>query len=224
MQYSAGEILSPPHRKYLTVSGNAMTTIKLILTAFVWTALSFFACSTTTTKSFHGDPINQDTVYSISTKQLKSNKIPDSVFQMTNLRRLEITGEDCDFRQVDKDGHDITQCWMITEIPSKIKNLQKLTTLNLSLNAITTISSELTELKNLKSLSLTDNAGLQDIDNLTRMQSLENLALYGCNLTRMPNDISNLKNLKELGLVGNHFDKAEQARVKRALPRCIIRF
>ena len=72
-----------------------MTTFKLILSIFTWTLLAFVACSPLIT-SFQSDPINQDTVYSISTKQLKSNKIPDTVFKMTNLRRLEITVEDCD--------------------------------------------------------------------------------------------------------------------------------
>jgi hypothetical protein len=184
----------------------------------------FFACSTTTTKTFRYDPTNQDTVYSVSTKELRCDKIPDSVFQMSNLRRLEIAGEDCDTHQFDKDGHDITQCWMITEIPGEIKKLQKLTTLRLTLNAIKTIPGELTQLKSLKSLDLTDNASLENIDNLTKMQNLESLFLYGCGLTKLPDEIGNLKNLKELGLVGNNLDKAEQLRVRKALPNCNIKF
>src|SRR5215204_4446108 len=108
------------------MQGQIFTSISTIFTTIL---LIFISCSTPTSKVSQEDPINQDTVYSGSTRQFRSNKIPDSVFHMTNLRRLEIAGEDCDWRLFDKDGHDITQCWMITEIPAQIKNLQKLTTL-----------------------------------------------------------------------------------------------
>ena len=201
-----------------------MITHKLISTILVWTLIIFFACSTTTKKTFQSDPINQDTVYSVSTKQLKSDKIPDSVFQMTNLQRLEIAGEDCDTQQFDKEGANVAQCWMITEIPSQIKNLQKLITLRLTLNAIKTIPNELTELKDLKLLDLTDNAGLENVDNLAKMENIKYLLLYGCGLTKLPDSISNLKNLKELGLVSNNLDNAEKTRLRKVLPNCITKF
>ena len=211
-------------RQALFVVGNVkMTNLKLISNISIWTLLTFVACSTTTTKTFQGDPVNQDTAYSASTKQLRSNKIPDSIFHMTNLLKLEISGEDCDTRQFDEKGNDITQCGMINEIPKQIESLKNLTTLRLTLNAIKTIPNELTELKNLKLINLTDNAALEEVDNLAKMQSLKYLLLYGC-LTKLPDNISELKNLRELGLVGNNLDKSEQTRIKKALPNCIVRF
>jgi Leucine-rich repeat (LRR) protein len=197
--------------------GYAMTIIKLISTIFIWTLLTFVACSTTTTRTSRLDTVNIDTVYSTSTKQLKSDRIPDSVFQMTNLRHLAISGMDCD-------NSDRTNCWTIKEIPEQIKNLQDLTTLRLTLNAIRTIPNELTELNHLKLVDLTDNTGLSNIDNIAKIKSLESLYLYGCGLTKLPDNISNLKNLKVLGLVGNSLDETEQTGIKKALPNCIIKF
>ncbi|MDP4264164.1 MAG: hypothetical protein Q8941_16670 [Bacteroidota bacterium] len=157
-----------------------------------------------------------DTAYNISTKQLKGDRIPDSVFWMINLRHLSVTGMDCD--------NGKPNCWMIKEIPKEIKNLRKLKTLRLTLNAISAIPNELAELKSLNLVDLTDNGGLTNIDNIAKIQSLEYLYLYGCGLTKLPGNIGSLKKLKELGLVGNNLDKAEQARIRKALPNCNVKF
>lgn len=194
-----------------------MTNFKLTSNIFFATLFTTVACSTTTAKLYSADNAHSDTTYTTSTQQLKSDKIPDSVFQLTNLRHLSINGMDCDYG-------DRTNCWMLKEIPSDIKNLKNLTTLRLTVNAISTIPNELTELNKLTLIDLTDNAGLTSIDNLTKLPKLQYLYLYGCGLTKLPDNISDLKNLKELGLVGNHFDKAEQTRIKEALPKCIIKF
>ena len=195
-----------------------MTNCKFILSFFIWTLLTVAAC--TTAPANHTGLTNLDTTYETTTQHLRSDRIPDSVFQMSHLRHLAITGQDCDIREVDKNGNDITQCWMIKEIPSQIKNLKELVTLDFPLNSITEIPNELAELKNLKRLSLTDNLGISDISNATKIKSLEYLNLYGCSLTQLPNNIGDLKNLKELGLAGNHFDKSEQVRIQQALPNC----
>jgi len=201
-----------------------MTATKTMILTFTWTLLTLFACTTNSLQTVQTEPPNLDTVYSVTTKQLHSDKIPDSVFQMTNLRRLDISGQDCDTRRYDDKGNNITDCWMITELPPAIGNLRELTTLRLTLNAIKKIPKEIAQLKQLKLLDLTDNAGLEDMDNLARVQSLERLLLYGCNLTKLPDNIGDLKNLKELGLVGNNLDKAEQKRIRKALPNCNVIF
>jgi Leucine-rich repeat (LRR) protein len=198
----------PALRQCVDVVGYALRILKLISNIFNWPVLSIVACSTTTTKSFVANRSNIDTTYTISTQQLKSNNIPDSVFQMINLRHLAINGMDCD-------NGNRANCWMIKEIPTEIKNLQNLTTLSLTLNAIKTIPNELAELNNLKLIDLTDNAGLSDVDNIAKIKGLEYLYLYGCGFTKLPDNIGNLKNLKELGLVGNNLDKTEQTRIKK---------
>ena len=175
------------------------------------------ACSTTTRQANQGDRTNPDTVYSISTQQLKSDKIPDSVFRMIKLRHLAISGMDCDYG-------DNKNCWGISEIPAEIKNLKDLTTLSLTVDAIAVVPVELTELKKLKLFDLSDNAGLTSFDNITKCRSLEFLYLDGCGLPKLPNNIGDLKNLKELGLTGNNIDKSELTRIKKALPNCIIKF
>lgn len=192
--------------------------------------LSISCTSTTTDKTVNqtgfGKQLNSDTttVYCSSTAQLKSGHIPDSVFEMTNLRHLTIQGMDCDYKDTDDKGNNITKCWMITEIPSKIKNLKQLETLQLNVNAISKIPIELTELTNLKSLDLTDNTGLSDIDNIVKLENLEILSLNGCNISKLPDNIGQLKKLKSLGLAGNNISAAEKKRIKKALPNCEIYF
>jgi Leucine-rich repeat (LRR) protein len=194
-----------------------MTPIKLILAIFVSTVITIGACSTKATITNNSCTNYFDTSYSSSTKELRSNKIPDSVFLMTNLRHLSISGMDCDY------GNN-TKCWMLKELPKEIGKLKNLQTLSLTLTAMQILPKELSELKNLTILDLTDNTGISNINTLTQIHSLEYLYLYGCRLTKLPENISDLKNLKELGLVGNHIDKAEQNRIKTALPNCIIKF
>ena len=74
--------------------------------------------------------------YSNQTRIMESNIIPDSVFKITNLKSLSITGMDCDFIELDDQGNDITKCWMIKEIPLKISTLKNLESLQLNVNAI----------------------------------------------------------------------------------------
>jgi hypothetical protein len=193
-----------------------MTTTPIMTIAFIWTLLISFSCSQTQTKNTYNTQ-NKDTTYSTTTQQLKSNTIPDSVFNLTGLKHLTITGMDCDYG-------DKTHCWGITEIPLAIRNLKHLTTLRLNVNAIRKVPIELTELKDLKTLDLSDNVTLSAGDNVEKITSLEYLSLDGCNLVKLPNEIGNLKNLKQLGLVGNHIDQQEQIRIRRALPNCNVRF
>lgn len=169
-------------------------------------------------KSHSQEVSKLDTTLSISTAQLRSSTIPDSIFLMTHLRHLTITGMDCDYAP-----HP--NCWMISEIPAKLKNLRELTTFRLTLSAILVIPHELTELKYLKLLDLTDGTlANANLDNISEITSLEYLYLYGCGLSKLPTDIGRLASLKELGLSGNNFTSAEQARIRKALPRCKITF
>lgn len=179
-------------------------------------AINTFCEAPSSGPPFSGGP-GPDTSYISSTAQLKSNKIPDSVFRMTHLRYLSISGMDCDY------GPD-PHCWMIASLPAAIGNLKELISISLTLNSIKTIPREITELQNLRTIDLTDNAGLYNIDNIVNIKGLEYLYLYGCGLKQMPANIGELVNLKDLGLTGNHFDKPEQTRIKKALPRCTITF
>jgi len=164
------------------------------------------------------------TSYSNQTREMESNNIPDSVFQMINLKTLSVTGMDCDYIVLDDNGNDITKCWMIKEIPTKISRLKQLEYLSFRINAIKEIPKEIGELKKLKILDLTDNSGLQQIENVILLDNLEELYLYGCYLTKFPNDLSKLSKLKKLGLSGNNFDKLEMERIKNGLPDCEIIF
>lgn len=194
-----------------------MSNIRLIANIFFLIFFTIVACSPTSVNFYSDDIGNADTAYATSTLELKSEKIPDSVFRLSKLQHLSINGMDCDYG-------DRANCWMIKEIPTEIKNLKNLITLRLTLNAISTIPNELAELNKLELVDLTDNSGLTNVDVLTKLHNLQYLYLFGCGLTKLPDNINELKNLKELGLVGNHIEIAEQARIKKALPKCDIKF
>jgi len=180
-------------------------------------------CSTSYRNLNIGQSVNSDTVYIASTEEFKSNLVPDSIFNMTQLKTLMIFGRDCHVRYYDKDGKDTTQCWMIKEIPSSIGNLTNLDTLRLTLGVFGKFPDEISKLQKLRFLDLTDTY-MSSIDNLTSLKNLNQLLLFGCGLSKLPSDINKLTNLKFIGLVGNNLDAAEIIRIKKALPNCEVYF
>ncbi len=169
--------------------------------------------------------VKKDTTTFISTtNQLKSNYIPDSIFQMTYLKHLTITGMDCDLFILDDHGKNKTNCFMIREIPIQINQLIFLESLQLNVNSISILPKEISGLKNLKVLDLTDNSNLTDIESIVRLENLEILSLNGCNLSKLPSEIIRLSKLKSLGLTGNPLNEVEKERIKNSLPNCIINF
>ncbi|MCW3108592.1 MAG: Leucine rich repeat protein [Segetibacter sp.] len=88
-----------------------------------------------------------DTVYVANTDMLKSNHIPDSVFQMKHLKQLWISGKDCDNGlHNDNTPNDGIKCWMIKKIPPEIGNLTELDTLGLTLGAFGKFPDEISKL------------------------------------------------------------------------------
>jgi len=192
--------------------------VRVILILIVFVNFKSFSQNIATEKR------DTTTVYISSTEKFKSSHIPDSVFQMINLKHLSINGMDCAFRIIDEKGNDITQCWMLMEIPKDIKNLKNLETISLTDHAITKIPEEIAELKQIKKLELSNNPALSDVEIIAKLESLEYLGLNGCHITELPNDLSYLRNLKKLGLIGNYISDSEKDRIIKALPNCRIYF
>lgn len=191
------------------------TPMRLFLTAVV---LILSACSTAS-KADSAATYGSTTAYVTSTNQLKSDKIPDSVFRIVTLRRLTVNGGGCNANTRPNTG-----CWMIREIPAEIAALQQLQTLELKANDLQIVPQELAYLHKLKTLDLSDNPKLTIINPITKLVNLEYLYLYGCDLQVLPPDLSGLTNLKQLGLAGTRISTAEQERIKQALPNCKISF
>lgn len=170
------------------------------------------------------DASRQDTAYITSTEVLQREDIPDSVFAMTQLRVLSISGMDCDYVIIDKSGNPVKDCWMIRSIPPAIGQLKKLHTLRITLGSFSELPKEIAELQQLRSVDFTDGV-LTNVDGLAGLENLDELYLYGCHLKTLPADLSHWKKLKHLGLTGNpYISDAEKARVKAALPGCEIVF
>ena len=171
------------------------------------------------TKPIHVEGLVQnDSVFSTNARYLESDSIPDYVLKLTKLKVLSINGDDCDVANPER------KCWMIHSIPAEIKNLTRLKSLALTLNAIDSVPAEIAALKNLKYLDLTDNPGLSNIDNIATLKNLEEISLYGCNIKRIPDSFADLKKLRVLGLSRNHLSKIEQDRATKLLPGCKIYF
>jgi Leucine-rich repeat (LRR) protein len=172
-----------------------------------------------------GFSVSLDSSFVISANELKSYSIPDWVFKLKNLKKLEIMGMYCEYEFGDYGAYSIKgDCFKIQEILPQIATLTELTSLSLPRNDIQTLPIELTALKNIKLIDLSDNPGLHNVNNIEKIVSLEFLSFYGCHLTEMPANIGNLKHLKELDLEGNSISIKEQIRIKKALPNCNITF
>jgi Leucine-rich repeat (LRR) protein len=181
------------------------------------------ACNPASKISSEG-PSGSATAYVTSTRQLKSDKIPDSIFQITTLRRLTVNGGGCNGSAGNNNVRANANCWMVREIPAEIANLQQLLLLELKANDLHAIPQELAYLPKLKTLDLSDNPALTNINPVTKLVNLEYLYLYGCGFQVLPADIGDLIHLKQLGLAGNRIGIAEQERIRQALPDCKIAF
>jgi len=198
----------------------SMTACKFISYLFFFSTLG---CLTSKENILSTHKVYLDTVYIANTDLLKSNHIPDSVFQMKNLKQLWISGKDCDMGAPHDDNkpNDGIKCWMINNIPPKIGNLTELDTLGLTLGVFGKFPAEISKLKKLRYLDLTDSY-MSNIDNLTTLKNLNHLLLYGCGLNKLPDNIGDLTNLKFIGLVGNNLDSFEINRIRKALPNCKV--
>lgn len=171
--------------------------------------LFYFSC-------FCSAQSNQKEIYTNSTYNLKSDKIPSQVFEMKELKELSIQGMDCDITN--------QECWTIKEIPKEIKRLKSIEKLQLNLNSISIVPKFLVELKALRILDLTDNPNLTDLSTVAELTNLEELYLFGCYLKDLPKNIGKLQKLKKLGLEGNDLSETEKNRIRSALPNCEISF
>lgn len=115
-------------------------------------------------------------VLSVSNNQL--TELPASLFTLTNLTYLEANDNAA-----------------VTVLPTVIKNLVNLETLELDRCALTTLPAELGQLSKLKSLHLNRNQLTVLPNTLGDLQSLEDLGLVGNQLTVLPATFSKLTRL-----------------------------
>jgi Leucine-rich repeat (LRR) protein len=113
----------------------------------------------------------------------------------------------------------------ITTLPSSIGNLTNLHTLLLGGNRLKHLPQELGNLTNLRLLHIYGNAIETIPASIGNLMKLEQLDARHNKLTTLPSEITNLKDtLTILYLGGNHFSPEEQSRIKRLLPNTTIYF
>lgn len=111
--------------------------------------------------------------------------IPDLLWNMTNLRTLEIIGSNLPF------------------LPGKISYLKKLVKLNLHDNNLTELAEAIGILKHLQTLNLGGNNLTVLPESIGNLSNLEILRISGNKLTHLPNSIGNLTKLKDLKFFSN---------------------
>ena len=115
----------------------------------------------------------------------KFKRLPEAIFQLTNLKNLYCYGND------------------ISVIQKEIGNLLNLTALGLGENQITILPKEIGYLTNLTMLSLAKNNLVVLPEEICNLVELTHLDFEKNKLKELPDGICNLKNLEFLGLKDN---------------------
>ncbi len=139
--------------------------------------------------------IAPEKVFKLSLKNVRLDSIPAVVFQMTNLRYLDLSRTHID------------------TLPPGIGALTSLTYLNLSNNRLSYLPDSIGELTQLKYLGLNRNLLRQLPNAIGNLASLEVLELWDNELEEVPDDIGRLQELKVLELRGILFSDEQQAHI-----------
>ena len=116
--------------------------------------------------------------------RIKNSKLPDELSNLKQLESFAVSGEN------------------ISEFPSFILQLPKLTSLTVHHTQITNFST-IKNLTNLTSLNL-HNTIIKDFSFFKNLVKLSNLDLSNCELEKIPNEVFYLENLEVLKLSGNN--------------------
>ena len=142
-------------------------------------------------------------------------KIPDDIFQLTNLTQLglgnnqisEIPPKLCQLNnltQLDLWGNQISV------IPPEIGQMTNLTTLGLASNQISVIPPEIGQMTNLTTLGLGNNQLSEIPPEIGNLINLTNLNLSQNKLINLSSEINQLSKLQSLNLYQNRFQKFPQ--------------
>jgi tetratricopeptide (TPR) repeat protein len=125
---------------------------------------------------------------SIQLNRVGLNKIPNEIFDLSNLERLELFGNN------------------ISEIPIEITQLNSLKYLYLSVNPISEIPDYVFELESLEELRIAD-AKISIIPNtIGKAKGLKEVHLHENKITEIPLEIIQLKSLKHINLSHNNIE------------------
>lgn len=149
---------------------------------------------------------------SLFLKKLPLTKIPDEVFQLTNLQTLVLSG-----LKLEKIPSEIGKLTNLTtfnavdcglydnQIAPELWSLEKLEDLCLSKNKLTNVSN-ITKLTNLKTVDLSENEILKVPSDIDKLSQVEVLNLRNNNISIVPEAVGKMKALKRLFLKGNNLD------------------
>jgi internalin A len=151
-----------------------------------------------------------------SDKHEKLAKLPDELFELRNLRDLDLRNN-----QLSTLPESISQLQnlkyldlsynQLNTLPESISQLQNLTDLDLGLNQLDLVPESIAKLQNLTYLDLRDNQLSTLPESISQLQNLTSLNLIGNQLNTIPESISQLRNLKDLYLGRNQLSRVPES-------------
>ena len=132
--------------------------------------------------------------------------LPDSLGELSNLRWLRL-------------NHNALQA-----LPDSLGNLEKLQRLYARNNHLQDLPESLARCTQIEDLALSGNQISSFPLLLTRLPKLRNLDLRGNPLTQFPEEIAEMQALRLLTLTECKVPAETQARLRQALPKCLITF
>lgn len=144
-------------------------------------------------------PANE--VFRLSLKKSKLTKLPEEIYKFTNLRYLDVSGN------------------QLKEIPVELANLKHLQYLDFSDNLLTKVPKEIGEFDSLTVLILNHNDLVTLPIEIGALKTLTELHLWGTTIVSFPSSIVLLKEtLKEIDLRYVPLTRSEHKKLKKLLP------
>lgn len=136
---------------------------------------------------------NKEKTEELYLHQINLDPFPSLIFDLPNLRKLEIT-----------------KCGL-TKLPEQIEECQQLQVLNLSNNRLSALPSQLEALPLLHSLNLSANHLTSIPEEIFSLSNLVDLNLSNNELVVLPEQIGKLKTLEKLNVANNQIKKIHKA-------------
>jgi Leucine-rich repeat (LRR) protein len=163
----------------------------------------------------------------LDSNQLRS--LPESFGDLSNLQKIDLRVNQ--LRSLPESFGNLSQLKelyvsnnQLNRLSDSFSNLSRLTFLDLAGNQLISLPESFGNLSQLKELNMSRNQLNRLPDSFGNLSQLESLGLFNNQLTSLPESIANLTNLRFLNLQNNPIPPAEQERIRRLLPNCLVTF
>lgn len=168
----------------------------------------------------------------LSLKDFKMAQLPESLFELTNLKVLIISGNPLvnlpaqlanltNLQTLHASNCDLEDGCIPEELYAALPNLVEL---NIAQNHITSIQGIFNGFPNLKRVNMSQNEILSLPEDETFPESLISLNLQKNNLSELPVQLAELPDLKILKISGNNFDEDMVNEINKSGPKALTKY